>query len=342
MPTALDVISSQPPGQLTVMAAALVSMAKGLGLPDLIVDLISSSSSNTELSGAARNMWAFRPAGAARLAVSCELQTFVTMLQTNTGSDLPSARQNALKPLAVSVASASADPSFTWALTCQPLESASFTPSASRRDFLVVSDETLLCQAARSGVRACSSLAELRSFQEGVIAAINQGLQEDDAWFCEGGMTKPNESPRKRPKTMKPASPHPDSKRARPPSPEQRDGLLPFVPTPETSLVSIAGLRSSMDVTAVSVALTRLMECPVYLTPADLVRTFGVIRVTKEFAAAMFPPRTTQRKYLDPSDRWEVMIQNCKADGLALQSSRTKFRPQVGRSPQDPFPTGSH
>ena len=144
MPAALDIISSQPPGQLTVMAAALMSMAKDLGLLDLIVDPISLSSSNVELSGAARNMWAFRPAGAARLAVSSELQTFVTMLQTNTGGDLSSARQGALRALAVSVASASADPSFTWALTCQPLASASFTPSASRRDFLVVSDETLL------------------------------------------------------------------------------------------------------------------------------------------------------------------------------------------------------
>ena len=73
-----------------------------------------------------------------------------------------------------------------------------------------------------------------------------------------------------------------------------------------------------MDVTAVSVALTRLMERPVYLTPANLARTFGVIQVKKDFAAAMFPPRTTQRKYLDPSDRWEVMIQNLKADSSAL------------------------
>ena len=73
-----------------------------------------------------------------------------------------------------------------------------------------------------------------------------------------------------------------------------------------------------MDVTAVFVALMRLMECPVYLTSADLVRSFGVIRVTKEFAAAMFPPRTTQRKYVDSADRWEVMIHNNKADGSAL------------------------
>ena len=93
-----------------------------------------------------------------------------------------------------------------------------------------------------------------------------------------------------------------------------------------------------MDVTAVSVALTGLMECPVYLTPADLVRTFGVIRVTKEFAAAMFPPRTTQRKYLDPTDRWEVMIHNSKADGSALHydpNSDLGIHPSE-RSPEEP------
>ena len=166
----------------------------------------------------------------------------------------------------------------------------------------MVSDETLLRQAVWSGVRACSSLAELRSFQEGVIAAINQGLQEDDAWFCEGSATKTNESPRKHPKPVKPTCPQSDSKRPQLPSPEHRDGLLPAVPTPEASLVSIVGLRRSMDVTVISVALTRLMECLVYLTSADLVRSFGVIRVTKEFATAMFPPKTTQRKYLDSAD----------------------------------------
>ena len=73
-----------------------------------------------------------------------------------------------------------------------------------------------------------------------------------------------------------------------------------------------------MDVTSVSVALTRLMECPVFLTPSDLTRSFGVIRVSKDLGAAMFPPRTTQRKYIDSADRWEVMIHNCKADGSAL------------------------
>ena len=67
-----------------------------------------------------------------------------------------------------------------------------------------------------------------------------------------------------------------------------------------------------------SVALTRLMECSVFLTPSDLARSFGVIRVSKDFATAMFPTRTKQRKYIDSADRWEVTIHNCKADGSAL------------------------
>ena len=32
----------------------------------------------------------------------------------------------------------------------------------------------------------------------------------------------------------------------------------------------------------------------------------------------MSPPRTTQRKYIDSADRWEVTIHNSKADGTAL------------------------
>ena len=111
--------------------------------------------------------------------------------------------------------------------------------------------------------------------------------------MSESTAPRSSESPHKRPKTAKPASLQSDLKRPRPSSPERRDGLLPATPTPETSLVSIVGLQRTMDVTSVSVALTRLMECPVFLTPSDLTRSFGVIRVSKDFAAAMSPPRTT-------------------------------------------------
>ena len=179
----------------------------------------------------------------------------------------------------------------------------------------MVTDEPLLRHAVRSGVRACSSLAELRSFQEGVITAISHGLQGDDAWFCEGATSRPCGSPRKTSKparSAKSASSQLDLKRPRPASPEPRDGLLPATITPETSLVSIIGLRRTMDATSVSVALTHLMECSVFLTPSDLARSFGVIRVSKDFATAMFPTRTTQRKYIDSADRWEVTIHNCK------------------------------
>ena len=177
----------------------------------------------------------------------------------------------------------------------------------------MVTDEPLLRHAVRS--------TELRSFQEGVITAISHGLQEDDACFCESAASRPCGSPRKTSrsaKTAKSTGPQLDLKRPRPASPEPRDGLLPATHTLETSLVSIVGLQRTMDVTSVSVALTRLMECSVFLTPTDLARSFGVIRVPRDFAAAMFPPRTTQRKYIDSADRWEVMIHNCKADGSAL------------------------